>query len=192
VAVGHALALEIEQKLGFSLRGIDEGKFHIMFVCSGNICRSPTAAGILRQMLARTKYKLYVDINSAGTLSYSGAPAAEFSIAVAREAGVNIASHISQSVTEKLMDKAHLVICMALNHYQILSQNYPQLRSKIVLLKQWKVTKKLANPSIADPIGHTLTFYDKTYSEILKELKRVFPAIIVLIKEFLKDSGIDI
>ncbi|HID38440.1 MAG TPA: threonylcarbamoyl-AMP synthase [Calditrichaeota bacterium] len=176
----------LRQKLpGVPLRKRKE-KFTITFICSGNICRSPLAMGILRAMLARTKYRKVVEVDSAGTLNLAGQRVHEYSYEVAKENKIDLAKHISRPITDRMMQNAQLIICMALNHYTHLRSIYPQYRDKIIMLKQWKRPKNLSNPSIADPIGHPRDFFGETYREIHKELKRIFPFLIQEIKAFVE------
>jgi len=66
---------EIEEKIGYKIYKNYPEKFTITFICSGNLCRSPMAAGILKNIIIRTKYKKMVNINSAGTLKMDLMPA---------------------------------------------------------------------------------------------------------------------
>ena len=163
-----------------------KSKYVVTFVCSGNICRSPLAMGILRAMLSKTKYRNLVEVNSAGTLNLPTQPVYEYAGEVAEENHIDLSEHFSRPVTERIMDEADLVVCMALNHYTHLRAAFPQHKEKIIMLKQWNRPKKLFNPSIADPIGHSRDFFRDTYREIHKELKRVFPFLIQDIKRFIK------
>ncbi len=159
-------------------------KYVITFVCSGNICRSPLAMGILRGMMSKTKYRNVVDVNSAGTLDLAGQPVHEYSYEVAKENKVDLAKHVSRPVSARMMEDAELIVCMALNHFNHLRTVYPQYRDKIIMLKQWQRPNNLSNPSIADPIGHPRDFFRQTYEEIHRELKRIFPFLMQEIKAF--------
>ena len=183
---------KIEEKLGHEIYSHYPEKFIITFICSGNICRSPMAEGILKKIIEGTKYKDLVEINSAGTLNLGGSPAALEAIDVAQDYGIDLSDHSSTYVSRDIVRRAHLIICMALDHYNYLTRRYPEFKDKIILLKQWKVQKKLANPSIADPIGHNLNFFTRTFKEISDEIKRILPEIIKLIKRFVADYNIEV
>jgi len=149
------------------------------------------AEGILKKIVEGTKYKDVVEINSAGTLNLNGAPAALEAIDVAHDFAIDLSEHSSRHVRRDIVRQADLMICMALDHYNYLTRRYPEFKDKIILLKQWKVNKKLANPSIADPIGHNLDFFNRTFKEISNETKRIFPEIIKLIKQFVEEYSIE-
>jgi len=183
---------EIEEKLGVKVSTNYSGKFVITFVCSGNICRSPMAAGILKQILSRTKYKNIVEINSAGTLKMITSPASLNAIEVSSKFDINLSEHLSKHIQTEMVREANIIICMALNHYNYITRKYTAFKYKTILLKQWKIKHQLMNPSIADPIGHDMQFYKQTFTEIHDEIMRIFPALISEIKKYAKNYSINI
>jgi L-threonylcarbamoyladenylate synthase len=185
VREGDVSCEEIEKKIGYPIYKNYPEKFTITFICSGNLCRSPMAAGILKNIIVRTKYKKLVNINSAGILKMHSMPAEPNAIEVAFNHSVILHSHHSRTVTEEIMREANIVICMALDHYKYLVNKYPHLKEKIILLKQWKLKEKLINPSIPDPIGQSFDFYQDVFKEIQNEIKRILPYIIIEIKKFI-------
>jgi L-threonylcarbamoyladenylate synthase len=182
---GDVSQAEIEGILGHEINSSYPQKFVITFVCSGNICRSPMAEGILKKLLGRTKYKDIVEINSAGTLNLQATPASLEAIDVAQDFDIDLSEHFSQHLRRNIVMRAGIIICMALDHYNYVTRRYPDYKEKVFLLKQWKKHNKLTNPSIADPIGHDTTFFERTFNEINVEVKRVLPEIIRRLKQFI-------
>ncbi|MGD9487945.1 MAG: L-threonylcarbamoyladenylate synthase [Calditrichaceae bacterium] len=158
--------------------------FTITFICSGNICRSPMAEGILKQILSRTRYKKWVKVRSAGTLMIPESDAHEFAIDVMKDKNIDIAKHRSSVISSAIMSESDLVIAMAYNHYKYLREHFPGHKDKIVLIKQWHRENRLTNPSVADPIGHDIEFFNLTYTEIFREIKRILPHILKQIEAF--------
>ncbi len=159
--------------------------FDIMFVCSGNICRSPMAEGILKAMISKTRFRHIVRVSSAGTLNLPPSPAHELAEKIADANEINIHKHVSRPINSKLVEQADLIICMAVNHIDYLRKVFPQHKEKFVLLKQWNKPVPLANPSIADPIGHDVDFFSDTFASIHYELKRNLPHLFSRLKEFM-------
>lgn len=165
-------------------------RFTIVFVCSGNICRSPMGEGILKAMVEKTKFKDVFQIESAGTLNLGPIHAHDFSIKVADDNEIDVSTHKAKMINERIVEDSSIIFCMALDHLQYLRRNYPLYKNKFYLLKDWQRDKPLAIPSIADPIGHELEFFEKTYSEIFTEIKRIFPYILNELKKFMEYNEI--
>lgn len=166
--------------------------FGIVFVCSGNVCRSPMAEGILKTMLAKTRFKNIIHVSSAGTLNLPPTPVHKWAEKVSAANEINISSHISGHLNKRIMDRADMVVSMAVNHARYLKKKYPEHASKVILLKEWKRGKQLSNPSIADPIGHEISFFSDTFAEIHSELKRILPYIFLQIKKFMAYQDISV
>lgn len=159
--------------------------FDIVFVCSGNICRSPMAAGILKAMVSKTRFRHIVRVSSAGTLLLPPSPAHEMAEKVAAANEIDIHRHTSRPINSKIVEQAELIVCMAVNHLDYLKKVFPQFKDKFVLLKQWNKPFPLANPSIADPIGHDVDFFSDTFASIHYELKRNLPHLFSRLKAFM-------
>jgi L-threonylcarbamoyladenylate synthase len=169
---------EIETTLGYKIKSNITRKFRITFICSGNICRSPMAEGILKKEISNTIYHENIEINSAGTLNIPSSLASTDSIKVSAQNNIDINNHLSTPVNRLILDKANLVFCLAEQHYDYLIRHYPKYADKTHILKSWKNSNKLSDPSIDDPIGMSRQFYEQIFKEIEEEVKRILPHIL--------------
>lgn len=124
----------------------------IMFVCSGNICRSPMAAGLARHLLEQRGVPHAVI--SAGTLGINGRSAAAHAVAAMREINVEIDSHYSQGISPKLAEVADYVVVMAPRHERYLRQKVSGIGERIVRLWEWAEEPGLSQ--IDDPVNQDL------------------------------------
>src|SRR5690554_5927823 len=109
----------------------------IVFVCSGNICRSPLAEGLARQLLAEAEIPAV--LISAGTLGLNGRSAATHTVTTGAEIGVDLSRHRSQGVSIALMRMADRIVVMAPQHEDELLRSDASLRPKI--LRLWEDRK---------------------------------------------------
>ncbi|HRX18118.1 MAG TPA: low molecular weight protein arginine phosphatase [Gemmatimonadales bacterium] len=88
----------------------------VLVVCSGNTCRSPLAAAMLRAALAERPAPGEVRVGSAGTGAWDGAPASEGSYLVALERGLDLSTHRARMLTTQLVREADLILTMTTAH----------------------------------------------------------------------------
>lgn len=118
----------------------------VLFVCSGNLCRSPMAEGLAR---AHAEARgLAVEFRSAGTLGIVDQPAEPNAVAVCAELGVSLADHRSQAVTDENTAWADLIAVMEYDHAKTLRENFPASHDKVVMLGTFGGVDE-----VADPIG---------------------------------------
>lgn len=90
----------------------------ILLVCSGNTCRSPLAAAMLRERLASEPSLQHLAVNSAGTSAWDGAPASEGSYLVALERGLDLSGHRARMLTVALVEQADHILAMSDAHVE--------------------------------------------------------------------------
>lgn len=122
----------------------------IVFVCSGNICRSPMAAALAEKMLAEARIDAVVI--SAGTLGIQNTPAATNAILALQELGIPLEHHRSQGISLALLRASDHIVVMSPHHAEEILQRDPKLASKIRRL--WEHAEPAGRlAEIADPVG---------------------------------------
>ncbi len=137
----------------------------ILFVCTGNTCRSPLAEALLRRMLAERQID-DITVGSAGIGAASGAPASEGSYLVALEDGVDLSAHRAQLLTADLAAASDLILTMSRTHKKHITDLGHGDRT--FLLGEYAGRSGTA-AEVDDPYGGTVTDYRDTYSQV-KEL----------------------
>jgi protein-tyrosine phosphatase len=108
----------------------------ILFVCTGNVCRSPIAEGMLREALAA---RLGADaplVSSAGTSGWEGSPAMSESVQAGAERGVDISSHVARELTPKMLQQADLVVGLAVEHRDAVAARDAAIAERAFTLKE--------------------------------------------------------
>jgi len=146
---------------------------NILFVCTGNQCRSPMAEGLLKHLLGGGPA---VTVSSCGTGGFIDLPATEEAVEVMKEAGVDISSHRSRSLTEELLKEASLVLVMSERHLRHIEMLYPGYGRVTYLLRDY-VSESPAfsdtSPDIPDPIGKGIEVYRQVYAMLKEDLEKL-------------------
>ena len=135
----------------------------IVFVCTGNTCRSPMAEGMYR-VLAE-KYGLHdMECTSCGLSTLTGMPVTEYAVKAAAAYGADISAHRSRPVTEYLLSERDLFVCMPKAHADALSHYLPAEKIRVL------------GDGIPDPFGGTQEDYETCaamiYTALENEIKK--------------------
>lgn len=136
----------------------------ILFVCTGNTCRSPMAAGLMNKIAAENDMDIYAE--SAGIFAVENDPVSENAVSALLEYGVDISEHTAQPITEDLLIQSDLILTMTEAHKQVL-ENYAA--GKVFTLAEYAGTPY----DIPDPYGGDLEEYKETASDIYDALTEI-------------------
>jgi len=146
---GPVSLLDIEEILEDEIKFSEDLILDIIFLCTGNTCRSPMAAWILKNKLDEDLI-LNVEVVSRGTDASSGMPMNEFAVEVLKEKGYRVGPHFSQRLTESDVKAADIVYCMEKYHLD-----------RVREISERNVARMFSpdGEEVPDPIGHQLSFY---------------------------------
>jgi protein-tyrosine-phosphatase len=133
----------------------------IVFVCTGNICRSPMAEQLLRKMAGRASG---FEVCSAGLAAMYGSPASLEAVQVMAECGVELSLHSSRPLTRDLVAAADLLVAMTAAHRDVIGELFPEALDKVVLLRSFDPSRD--SEDVEDPIGLSRDRYRKVRDEI--------------------------
>lgn len=134
----------------------------VLIVCTGNICRSPMAAGLLRQRLQTAGLADKVEVETAGLFAQTGRHASPPGVALLAERGIDMAGHTARLVTPTLLDQADLILVMEEEQRRSLFYQSPQNLVKVLLLSELAGRHQ----DIPDPYGQDTAIYASTLERL--------------------------
>jgi protein-tyrosine-phosphatase len=144
-----------------------------VFVCSGNTCRSPLALAAWRVLQKRGAAPREVEAQSAGISASSGAPAAKYSMEIAREWGNDLSTHVSRPLSDELAQKATAFFVMSSEHVHTLRECFHIAPEKIHLLGAFAGQEHC---EILDPFGGSREAYETCAAQIFRAVEGVAQA----------------
>jgi protein-tyrosine-phosphatase len=138
--------------------------YTIMFVCTGNTCRSPMAQVALDVLLEKNRPGKFRVISS-GTIAAAGYPATDYGQEAARLWDCDLSGHQSQRLSRQLIEESDLILAMGPEHLQEVLRLSPEAADRSFLFKNFPDPTPTGE-RLEDPIGQSLDKYNETFLEI--------------------------
>lgn len=140
----------------------------IMFVCTGNICRSAMAEAILKDKLKNRKIDEKFVVCSSGIYAYKGDTSTYEALKTMKdEYNIDLSNHRAVPIRDSKIEEMDLILCMTASHKNSLNYIYPNLENKTFLLKEYVGLEG----EVEDPWGGTLNTYLKCAKELDKYIE---------------------
>ncbi len=149
----------------------------ILIVCTGNICRSPMAMGLLRDKLREEGLEDQYAVSSAGVWGLDSQPPSAYAIQMMAERGIDISDHRSRDLSSADVEEADLILTMERGQAEAIRVEFPQHAHKVHLLSQMAGR----HYDVRDPYGDPLPEYRQCANEIERLIGEGYPRIMQLV-----------
>lgn len=148
----------------------------IMFICTGNICRSAMAEGMMKKLVKEEN--IDAEIFSCGIYAETGDYATYNAIEAVKDYEVDITSHRATNIRVSKIKEMDLILCATVSHKQSVLYLYPELKEKVYTMKEYAdICKDGQDLDIKDPWGYDLNVYNHCASEIKECLDKTVEKI---------------
>lgn len=144
----------------------------IVYICTGNVCRSPMAEHYMQQRIISLKKEENYLIDSCGIYANTGESATSNAIMAIKEYGVNMENHRAKSIYDVNILEYDLVITLTSSHKENLLALFPSIKGKVFTLKEY-ADPDIKYKDIDDPWGYGLTVYKSCAKEIVEYVDKL-------------------
>ena len=144
----------------------DDGVFRVLFVCSGNTCRSPLAAALAARQVESGAPSRRIQVSSAGTGAWPGAPASDGSARAAQRHGLDLSGHRASPLDGEAVRHADLILVMAPHHLTASERLGGAGKSHLLSAYAAGAGDPLAGDPVSDPFGGDDEVYEDTFREL--------------------------
>ena len=152
----------------------------ILFVCTGNSCRSVMAEGLARKYLKELG-KSYISVSSAGSSAIDGLSPTQETVNVMKDEGLDVSAFRSKRLTAELIKNSDLILVMENFHREAVLDLSPESGDKTYLLTEFGLWggKRDGRPGgVNDPIGQPVDRYKETFESIKESIERLIKILI--------------
>ena len=147
----------------------------VLFVCTGNSCRSIMAEGLLKRWL-KEHGKDRIEVSSAGVRALDGIPPTDATVGVMQREGIDVSGFLSKRLTDDIIRGTDLVLAMENIHRDEIIRRVPEAAPKTHLLKKFGTNKnkgEFQESDVPDPIGRPIEDYEYCLSMIKDQVERI-------------------
>ncbi len=163
-------------RLGKRARGAFRTVKNVLFVCTGNICRSPIAEGLFRRLIGNRKD---IEVASAGVHAVRGQPPSLYAVQVCAEEGTDISGLRSQPLTATLVNQATHIFAMTGAHLETIQALFPHTAEKTFLLREFEEPGTTVWREVPDPIG----LGREVYEHCARIIKNALPSVLAFVEQ---------
>jgi protein-tyrosine phosphatase len=143
----------------------------VLFLCWGNVCRSPMAERYFRQLAERTSVNVDVDVRSAGLGEVEGRNSPAGAVGTGAAYDVDLSDHVSQRVSKRQIEEADVVFVMDLNNYHSTVRAFPEAADKVFFLGS--ILEGRDGPVVPDPHGGSDAAFAEAYDAVARAIEEL-------------------